>query len=377
MKKTSAFVLVVPIVLLMLGAVTVLGQEKRVVTTDSGAVTVTGVAVAPQSPTPATGVSTFTFATPQGAPPPPPPGVNTFTFMNSEFMYDGKPIKGAPYTAQAITEMTQTLVDGNRIVNRSTATLYRDSEGRTRREQTLKSIGNMATGEPLQSIMISDPVAGVSYTLDPANKTARKAMNWSYKITPAAAGSGGMTWSGQSAGQAVSIARSGSGDARVTTSGGETQVFTAKTPPPEGRERISIAGDRQVFARTPGMEIKVSPEGESENFNTEKLGTQNVEGVMAEGTRTTITIPAGRIGNERPIEIVDERWYSPELRTFVMTRHADPRSGEMVYRLTNIDRNEPAHSLFEVPPDYQLKERSAVEGTMAPMPARMRKPLDQ
>jgi hypothetical protein len=88
----------------------------------------------------------------------------------------------------------------------------------------------------------------------------------------------------------------------------------------------------------------------------ESLGKRNVEGVIAEGTRTTITIPAGEMGNDRPIEIVSERWLSPELQTVVMTRHNDPRFGETTYRLTNIVRAEPPRSLFEVPPDYQVKE---------------------
>ena len=88
------------------------------------------------------------------------------------------------------------------------------------------------------------------------------------------------------------------------------------------------------------------------------LGTQSVEGVSAVGTRTTFTIRAGQIGNERAIEIVDERWFSPDLQTTVMTRHTDPRSGEVVYRLTNINRTEPDHSLFEMPADYTLREDS-------------------
>ena len=149
-------------------------------------------------------------------------------------------------------------------------------------------------------------------------------------------------------------------------------MFTARTPAP-GEAKIMTGGVTQVFTRTApaGAMTKVPFEGDSKNFTTEKLGKQNVEGVEAEGTRTTITIPAGTIGNERPIEIVNERWYSEDLHTVVMTRHADPRSGESVYRLTNIQRAEQPHSLFEVPADYQMKE-----GPLAPMPARMRKPLD-
>ncbi len=88
----------------------------------------------------------------------------------------------------------------------------------------------------------------------------------------------------------------------------------------------------------------------------ESLGTQIIEGVQAEGTRTTMTIPAGAIGNDLPIQIVSERWYSPDLKTVVMSKHSDPRMGETVYRLTNVNRSEPARSLFEVPGDYTFAE---------------------
>ena len=74
----------------------------------------------------------------------PPPG--DFVFISPEMGFNGKLVKGAPYSAQAVTESTQTLGDGNRIVRKSTATVYRDSEGRTRREQSFKAIGPLATG---------------------------------------------------------------------------------------------------------------------------------------------------------------------------------------------------------------------------------------
>ena len=359
MKKI--FALVLPIALLLIGAVTVLGQEK--------VVTPEGTKVM----TPESEVVFTRAAMAQGEKTGTAPGVNTFTFVNSEFVFDGKPVKGAPYSAQAVTESTQTLADGNRIVNRSTAALYRDSEGRTRREQTLKSIGGMTAGtEPVQSILISDPVAGVSYTLDPANKIARKNASLQFQRTPmaAAGGSGNMVYFGQGSGAGAGVATSTAG---TGPGAGATQVFTARAPAPSGEVKIATGGEAQVFTRTApeGIMTKVPLEAESRNVTTEKLGKQNVEGVEAEGTRTTITIPEGRIGNERPIEIVSERWYSEELHTVVMTRHADPRSGESVYRLTNIQRGEQPHTLFEVPADYQMKE-----GPTAPMPARTRKPLD-
>ncbi|HEY0544672.1 MAG TPA: hypothetical protein VGC91_04675 [Pyrinomonadaceae bacterium] len=96
--------------------------------------------------------------------------------------------------------------------------------------------------------------------------------------------------------------------------------------------------------------------GEFEEGKVESLGTQTIEGVEAEGTRSTITIPAGRIGNDRPLEIVSERWFSKALQVVVMNKHSDPRMGETVYRLTNIKRNEPDASLFKVPSDYTIKE---------------------
>jgi hypothetical protein len=89
---------------------------------------------------------------------------------------------------------------------------------------------------------------------------------------------------------------------------------------------------------------------------SEPLGKQTIEGVEAEGTRTTITIPAGQFGNDRPMVIVHERWYSPDLQAVVMSKHSDPRMGESVYRLTNINRAEPDASLFAVPADYTIKQ---------------------
>jgi hypothetical protein len=97
-----------------------------------------------------------------------------------------------------------------------------------------------------------------------------------------------------------------------------------------------------------------STSGQKWETRTEQLGTQNFEGVDAEGTRTITTIPADAIGNERPIEIVYERWYSKELQMIVYSKHSDPRFGEQTYRLTNINRSEPDPSLFQVPTSYRI-----------------------
>jgi hypothetical protein len=109
----------------------------------------------------------------------------------------------------------------------------------------------------------------------------------------------------------------------------------------------------------PGAGIAFGPMSERMKHRepkVESLGKQIIEGVEAEGKRMTITIAAGEIGNEQPINIVDETWYSPELQTVVMSRHSDPRMGETNYRLTGINRSEPSRSLFELPSDVTVEE---------------------
>jgi hypothetical protein len=307
---------------------------------------------------------------PEGAMPMQHPGDDAFYFVTSEMSFDGKLVKGAPYSAQAVTEVVQTLGDGNRIVNKSTAAIYRDSEGRTRREQTLRAIGPFATGEePPQTIFISDPVAGTSYMLDAHTHVARKTSTYrfNYKI----AGPGDKAPAPPEGPAAPMVPEAGNTRTKVL-------VRTAQGSG-DGEQSIARAGGEFTVAApriagTAGMVMEFHGNAHK-NVKTEPLGKQSVEGVEAEGTRTTVTIAAGEIGNERPIEIVSERWYSPELQTVVMTRHNDPRFGETVYRLTNINRSEPSKTLFEVPADFTLKEGPSIE--MGPVHVRTRKPIEE
>ena len=297
------------------------------------------------------------FQGPEGAPmPPPPPGAD-FVWIATE-NFSGKIVKGAPYSAEAVTESVQTLADGNRIVNKFTSQVYRDGEGRTRREQTLKALGVVGTGEePLQTIFINDPVTGTTYSLDSRTHTAHKSMPFNFQIMTKSGKPGeGQQFefkSAQGAGAASNVI--------VTVPAAPGQPGTRVPPPPGVVEHFDVRteGAAGFAIRTrpaPGNEVK------------EQLGKQLIEGVEAEGTRTTVTIPAGEIGNERPIEIVSERWYSPELQLVVMTRHSDPRSGETTYKLTNINRTEPAKSLFEVPSGFTIREMKFGEPSIAPLP---------
>src|SRR5262249_60429889 len=105
-----------------------------------------------------------------------------------------------------------------------------------------------------------------------------------------------------------------------------------------------------------GGRLTVRQSDGGDQRNEETLGSKAVEGVLADGKRTTVTIPAGAIGNERAITVVAEEWTSPELRVLVLTEHKDPRGGDSSYRLVNITRGDPAPSLFEVPADYTIRE---------------------
>lgn len=290
---------------------------------------------------------------PEGGPPP-PPDANMVFFATESF--GGKTVKNAPYSAEAVTETIQTLGDGNRIVNRISSMLYRDSEGRTRREQSLKGLGIFATGtgeEPFKTIFINDPVAGVTYALDSRSHTAHKSVPFTFELN---------TKKGEGQQFEFKVAP---GSAATTNS----VIVTAPLAGVAGTRATHPPVDQFTLRTEAGIGETFVFRTRTNNANEvkEQLGKQIIEGVEAEGTRTTVTIAAGEIGNERPIEIVSERWYSPELQLVVMTRNSDPRTGETTYKLTNINRSEPAKSLFEVPSDYTIKEGPGIGPRVAPL----------
>lgn len=253
----------------------------------------------------------------------------TFRLLWSKLNVDFRSVvTGAPYSAVAVMEHTQTLSDGNQIIRKSQSAYWRDSEGRIRTEQKLDNLGNWsATGNAPQLVMIADPVARRSYTLDPGNRTGR--------VDPYAA-----------APKNEQEIKKG------------VNAVPAKPPAKAAPPKLAAKAQIKSSAATDPEALIKQPTPPRASFDErtkqESLGKQLIEGVEVEGTRTTRTIPAGEIGNTRPIQIVDESWYSPELHLRIMILHRDPRSGESTFRLTNIKRSEPARTLFEVPPDYRL-----------------------
>ena len=238
------------------------------------------------------------------------------------------PLAGAPFTAEATTEFTQTLSDGNRIEQHFSTSIARDSRGRTRREQQMALVGPLTvlrlapeaknttggafgrgravwtsaapSNEPHRFVVITDPVEHVSYTLDEQRKEARQ--------SPA--------------------------------------LVLQKLDDLKAQEVKRADRELANGARGPVVE---------------QLGSRQIEGVSATGTRSTTTIPAGEIGNLAPINLVTERWFSNELGMAVLITRSDPRSGETAYRLTNIVRAEPPPDLFTVPSDYKIVDQPYVQ----------------
>ena len=252
---------------------------------------------------------------------------------------------GAPYSADAITESLQVLSDGNRISRKTTTRIYRDSEGRTRREQLSPA------GQP-QSVSISDPVAGTTFILHPTDRTASRTnvMLRMPSIETATTAAGSVyTVRTREAGSSVGGAEP-SADAKRKR---EAETLAASGSPGARAGTVVYPASGAVALVGEGGVFTFAPSGVT---NREDLGQQTIEGVIATGTRTTTTIPAGSIGNEQPIVIVSEQWFSSELQVLIMTKHSDPRTGETSYRLSNVVQTEPARTLFEVPGDYKIQE---------------------
>jgi hypothetical protein len=229
-------------------------------------------------------------------------------FLGFEGMHGGKVVTGAPFSAVAISESTQTLADGNHITRKTQTNLFRDSQGRFRKEVNLPASAALGplgvSGQSKSFVFINDPVTSTNFILHSETKTAEK-MGKSF-----------------------------------------------------GRRKGEMKGAMKD-SKSGKLGSRMQEEISNGTLKKEDLGTQTIAGVIAQGTRITKTIPAGQIGNEKPILIVRETWYSNDLQMVVKSARSNPWSGESTYTLTNIQRSEPAASLFAVPSDFTVQEGRA------------------
>jgi hypothetical protein len=208
-------------------------------------------------------------------------------------------VRGAPYSAERVTESVQVLTDGNRIVQRLSEHLYRDALGRSRVESEWQ-------GSAL--VQIQDPIQGMSYRLYPEDKAGIRMPIG----TP-----------GQPGNATIPAVSAGSGAARVA-------------------EKLAPA-----FAGT-------APASDSQR-STRSLGTRQMEGLTVHGTLQTTTIPAGESGNTLPIVSTVESWHARDLKLDLYVKSSDPRTGERIIRIQNIRRAEPSAALFTAPDDYRVR----------------------
>jgi hypothetical protein len=278
------------------------------------------------------------------------PVVKNMTYIGANATLDGKVVTGAPYTATITTTLTQTLADGTHIVQKQESSVARDTAGRTRREESLNNIGPWATSNPSPMVFINDPVAQVHYVLEPDGKTA---MKMSLQGGPLKTGPG------------LPPPISDQKTFFFVGQPGETLPQGALPAPPPGADVHVMArsiGGASVVADTapaPNVLTNVMLSTVEDDAKVQTLADQTIEGVLAHGKQVTTTIPAGSIGNDQPILITSETWYSPDLQTVVLSKRNDPRIGESVMAVTNIQRGEPSAALFQVPAGYSVKEGGA------------------
>ena len=212
-------------------------------------------------------------------------------FFHEEMGEGHRVVTGAPMTLVQTTTRDTTLADGNTIHTENGATVYRDSQGRVRREVEFELVTPTTGAAKHTMIMINDPVSGHHYMLNPQTKVAHD----------------------------------------------------MPLHPP--RQFSGEAG-----AGAPGPMWK-----SAKDVTTEQLGSKTILGLPAQGTRVTHTIPAGQIGNAKPIKVVTERWVSTDLQVPLSMTHSDPMVGTVTTKATSVNRGEPDAALFQVPPDYKIE----------------------
>jgi hypothetical protein len=218
-------------------------------------------------------------------------------------------VQGAPFSAEVIDESEQFLADGNRIHRETHGRIFRDSQGRTRTEN---KIGGMGGSSGITLVHIADPVEHTFISLNVAQKTA---IVHHY--------------------------------ANFTAPQRETQRTPRANSAPAGSGGGLIAG----LPASTGNGHKIQN-------SQEDLGTSDIEGFSVRGTRNVFVIPAGTVGNDKPMTNTNERWYSEDLKTELLTKSERPQSGKHIHKLVNIRTGDPDPLLFQVPPDYTVKEET-------------------
>jgi hypothetical protein len=204
---------------------------------------------------------------------------------------------GAPYSATRTITRVQKLDNGTIITHTEVVKEARDSDGRTFMERLPETTG--AGASKRNFIRVFDPVSRVA-----------------------------ISWSANSK---------------------QATIVHLPNASPSGRS---------LLAQGSGAGGPLRFRGGTQTANVENLSTKTINGVAAEGTRTTRVIPAGAQGNDQTLTVTHESWVSSDLKIAVMRVDTDPRFGTTTMELTNISRDEPSSALFRAPAGYTVNERT-------------------
>ena len=276
---------------------------------------------------------------------------------------------GKPLSAEFLTVHHQSFTDGNHISRSTTSMIYRDAEGRIRRESQLSVPGLPASDASATFITIVDHRLGYGWVLNPQEMVAHRYdlndSGPSYVAHVSAQGSGGGFGSPDSKPSSDSAAVAAENphwrahvfaphhshpwpDAAASPAGG------AKPDAGSGPFASSFQLEDTGFASAPNMRIDQPFLAAPNPVRTENLGEQMLLGYRVHGTRVITTVPSGEIGNDRPIDIVSEQWFSPDLELVMRSVHRDPWGGEFTTTVNRLKRGDQPAWLFEVPSAYKV-----------------------
>jgi hypothetical protein len=309
---------------------------------------------------------------------PPPIAISSAT-LGLAGPLGAKAASGKPMFAEIVTEHRQSFTDGNRISRSTNSSIYRDAQGRIRRESQLSLPGMPASVSASTFITIVDHQLGYGYVLDPQEMVAHRyelnAAGPSYVARLHAQANGSALLSSDPKSSDPKSAAESANSASPADSAGESHWRQHAFAAHRGRQSEDsatgtadsnhlsssfLSGD-SLAASAPSMRIDQPFLAAPNLVRTENLGEQTILGFRTLGTRVITTLPAGQIGNDRPIAIVSEQWFSPELELVMRSMHRDPWAGEFTTTVIRVNRGDQPALLFQVPAPYKVID-AASEG---------------
>ncbi len=249
-------------------------------------------------------------------------------------------VKNAPFSAEVITQYDRTLDNGGHIHRESRGAIFRDSQGRMRTESQPSAL--QPGSDKADRITINDPIQQVIIYLNPKTRTAT--------VVDIGPNPSAIAAKPAKAKQKSKIRLAG----QPATGNGPSDTLSGSNPA-GGPGNLPLAQGIPATAATSRMDATTFINSPA---TIVPLGTRNIEGVNATGTRTTRIIHPGTMGNDKPIVSISDTWVSTDLKVTVLSETDDGQEGHSTMKLVNIVRGEPNAALFVIPAGYKVKENA-------------------